>query len=280
MKKNKTKNVLLIIALAIVIVLLATLCYGYFKKATMEIKNPIVTMEVENYGTIKIELDPENAPESVANFVNLAQNGYYNGLTFHRIVEGFMIQGGGYKVVEKEVTNEETGEVTTEKTTEAVAPKLSNLGISTNNDREYCITGEFAANGYTKNSLKHEEGVISMARADYTSYDSSLTTESYNSATGQFFIMTANNNYLDGQYAPFGKVIEGMDIVHNIEKAEVEQPESEEEEASTPVENIVIKSVTVDTQGAKYNKPKTLEVWDYYTWIYQKYGIDLRSYSN
>lgn len=274
----KKSNIFTIIVLIILIVLIATLVYGYYKNITMEIKNPIVTMEIEGYGTIKIELYPEIAPETVANFVNLVENKFYDGLTFHRIIEGFMIQGGGNKVVEKEVTNDETGETTTETTTESVAPKLSNLGIKVKEgeeDKEYCIKGEFIQNGF-ENTLKHEEGIISMARADYTQiYSSSLKEESYNSATSQFFIMTADNISLDRNYAAFGKVIEGMDVVHAIEKAEVEEPTDSSSEASTPVENIVIKSVTVDTHGVKYNPPKTIEPWNYYSWYLENYGLNM-----
>ena len=91
---KKALNIITIIALVIIIVLIGGLSFGYYKKATMEVKNPIVTMEVENFGTIKLELYPEIAPETVANFIALAQNGFYDGLKFHRVVEGFMIQGG------------------------------------------------------------------------------------------------------------------------------------------------------------------------------------------
>jgi len=241
----------------------------------MEVVNPIVTMEVQDFGTIKLELYPEMAPEAVANFIALSQNGFYDGLKFHRVVEGFMIQGGDSK-------GDGTG-----------APKLSDLGIevSEEEDREYCIKGEFLANKYNKNTLKHKEGIISMARADYTqSYSASLTTESYNSAGSQFFIMTKENSSLDGLYAPFGKVIEGMDIVHNIEKVEVkavdggeetadtEAPEetTEEAEVSTPVNDIIISKVTVETYGVDYGKPETLETWDYYDWVYKTYGINLQ----
>ena len=251
---KKASNILTIIALIIIIVLIGTVCYGYYKNATMEVKNPIVTMEVQDFGTIKLELYPDMAPEAVTNFIALAQNGFYNGLKFHRVVEGFMIQGG-----------------------------------DSNGDEEYCITGEFLANGYNNNKLKHKEGIISMARSDYTKqYGDSLATESYNSADSQFFIMTADNESLDGYYASFGKVIEGMDVVHNIEKVEVKVPDTdestettdseEEQEKSTPVNDIIITKVTVETYGIDYGKPNTLKPWDYYDWVYQTYGIDLRGY--
>lgn len=269
---KKASNIITIIALILILVLIGGVSYGYYKKATMEVKNPIVTMEVQDFGTIKLELYPEMAPQTVANFVALAQNGFYDGLKFHRIVDGFMIQGG-------DSNGDGSG-----------SPKLSDLGIdvSGDDDRNYSIKGEFLSNKYTKNTLKHKEGVISMARADYTQqYSSSLTTESYNSAGSQFFIMTADNESLDGSYAPFGKVIEGMDVVHKIEKVEVKEKETtsseenkEEKEKSTPVNDVIISKVTVETYGVDYGKPDTLEPWNYYDWVYKTYGINLKQYQN
>lgn len=255
----KTKNIIWIIALILVIVLIATLGYGYYKKATMEIKNPVATMEVENFGTIKIELYPELAPQTVANFVTLANRGFYDGLTFHRIVKDFMIQGG-----DKEGTGE--GSATT--------ADLKDDG----DDTQYTIKGEFIANGVEKNKLKFEEGVIGMARSDYTSYSSSLTEESYNSGSSQFFIMTKANTSLNGYYTAFGKVIEGMDVVHKIEEVEVKVADNSEQsgntEVSTPVNSVKITSVKVETNGVDYGLPEILTPFDYTTWMYKQYGID------
>ena len=272
---KKASNIITIIALILIVALIGGVSYGYYKKATMEVKNPIVTMEVQDFGTIKLELYPDMAPQTVSNFVALAQHGFYDGLKFHRIVEGFMIQGG-------DSNGDGTG-----------SPKLSDLGIDVKDgeDRDYCIKGEFLSNGYNKNTLKHKEGIISMARADYTQqYSKALTTESYNSAGSQFFIMTADNSSLDGSYAPFGKVIEGMDIVHNIEKVEVKEAESssssssksssesESKEKSTPVNDVIISKVSVETYGVDYGKPDTLETWNYSDWVYKTYGINLNQY--
>lgn len=270
---KKASNIITIIALIAIIVLIGGVGYGYYKKATMEVKNPVVTMEVQDFGAIKIELYPEMAPETVANFVKLAQNGFYDGLKFHRVVDGFMIQGGDKK-------GDGTG-----------TPTLKDLDPNSNEDKEYSIKGEFLSNDYSNNKLKHKEGVISMARSDYTSYSPTLTTESYNSAGSQFFIMTADNSGLDGMYAPFGKVIEGMDIVHNIEKVEVKAAESkenteeasesnkEEKEKSIPVNDVIISKVSVETYGIDYGMPKTLDAWDYYDWVYKTYGINLKQYN-
>ena len=144
----------------------------YEKKAAVKHH---VEIEVEGYGVIKVELDSANAPLSVDNFIGLAKQNFYNGSTFHRIIRGFMIQGGSAPA-----------------TWEGKTPSA--------------IKGEFSANNYTSNSLKHLRGTISMAR----------TAESYNSATSQFFICLEDRPDLDGQYAPFGQVTEGMDVVDKI----------------------------------------------------------------
>ncbi len=255
---NKFKNVLWIIALLLILVLVGTVAWGYYKNATMEVKNPVATMEVENFGTVKIELYPDKAPETVANFITLANRGFYDGLTFHRVVKDFMIQGG-----DPEGTG--TG-----------GAKISNLKDG-GEDTEYTIKGEFIANG-VDNDLKFEEGVVGMARNDYTSYSSSLAEESYNSGSSQFFIMTATNTSLNGYYTSFGKVIEGMDVVHNIENVEVKAADDSEEsgntEVSTPVNPVKITSIKVETYGYDYGLPNTLTPFDYTSWMYSQYGID------
>ena len=131
-------------------------------------------IEIEGYGTIHLELYGETAPRTVSNFVRLAKRGFYDGLTFHRIIDGFMIQGGD--------------------------PDANGTGGS-----RRTIKGEFSANGFTKNDLKHERGVISMAR-----------TGDYNGASSQFFIVQTTSTHLDGNYAAFGKVTSGMEIVDQI----------------------------------------------------------------
>ncbi len=255
----KTKDIIWIIALILVIVLIGVLAYGYYKKATMEVKNPVATMEVENFGTIRMELYPELAPQTVANFVTLANRGFYNGLTFHRIVKDFMIQGG-----DKEGTGQ--GSATT--------ADLKDDG----NETKYSIKGEFIANGVENNKLKFDEGVLGMARSDYTSYSPTLTEESYNSGSSQFFIMTKANASLNGHYTAFGKVIEGLDIVHKIEQVEVKAADNAENsgntEVSTPVNPPKITSIKVDTYGVDYGLPEILEPFDYTSWMYKQYGID------
>ena len=257
---KKTKNIIWIIALILVIVLIGAVVYGYYRNITIEKKNPIATMEVENFGTIKMELYPEVAPETVANFITLANRGFYNGLTFHRIVKDFMIQGG-------DKNGDGTGSATTS--------DLKDDG----DDTQYTIKGEFLVNG-VENKIKFEEGVLGMARSDYTSYSSDLKEESYNSGSSQFFIMTKETTSLNGYYTAFGKVIEGLDVVHKIEEVEVKKAgeEGEEEssstEESTPVNPPKITSLKVETNGINYGLPKILEPFNLMSWMYSQYGID------
>lgn len=175
-------------------------------------KNPIVSMDIENYGSIKIELYPEYAPNTVANFVSLISDGFYDGLTFHRLVPGFVLQGGD--------------------------PNGDGTG-----GPGYTIKGEFKQNGYSKNTLSHTTGVISMARSN-----------SYDSAGSQFFIVLSDSAAysLDNLYAGFGKVIEGMDIIKEIEENE----EVLDDLTGKLEENIVITKMTVDTFGYEYKVEK------------------------
>ena len=250
-------EIIWIIALIAIIVLIGVVGFSYYKKATFTAQNPIVTMEVENYGTIKMELYPDKAPETVANFVTLANRGFYDGTTFHRVVKDFMIQAGS-----------KNGDGTT-------GAKISDLKDG-GADEDYTIKGEFLAN-VVNNNLKFEEGILAMARADYTQYSSNLTDESYNSGCAQFFIMTKENTNLNGYYTAFGKVIEGLDVVHNIENIEVKVAEGQEEtegaEVSTPVNAPKVTSIRVETYGIDYKLPETLTPFDYTSWMYKQYGI-------
>lgn len=275
---KKVKNICWGIAIILLIVILGGLIFEIYKKQTLNITNPIVTMEVENYGTIKIELYPDKAPETVSNFIKLANNGFYNGLKFHRVVKDFMIQGG-------DPSGDGTG-----------SPKLSDLynnddenasykyedGTDAKGSDSYSIKGEFVANGYTDNDLNLTEGTIAMARNDYTSYSAALSTESYNSASSQFFIMTSNNHTnLSGYYAGFGKVIEGMDIVKEIanvecKAADTNDKNSSSSEVSTPVTDVKISTVSVETNGVDYGMPKILKPFNYMKWLYSQYGLNYK----
>lgn len=170
--------------------------------------NPIVTITMADDRKIVLELYPEVAPESVKNFVSLVSKGFYDGVGFHRIIPGFMIQGGD--------------------------PEGTGMG-----GPGYSIKGEFASNGF-KNDLKHTKGVVSMARSGNP-----------NSAGSQFFIMHETSPHLDGDYAAFGKVIEGQDVVDSIATVPTDW-------SDRPLEPVVMKTVTVDTKGETYEEPTKL----------------------
>lgn len=166
---------------------------------------PIATITVDGYGVIEAELYPEIASNTVNNFIYLANKGFYDNLKLHRIIKGFMIQGGD--------------------------PQGNGTG-----GPGYSIEGEFTSNGFA-NSLKHTKGVLSMARS-----------QDPDSAGSQFFIMTGDAPHLDGEYAAFGKVISGMDVVEKIENVKTGSNDA-------PEKDVVIKSITVDTKGVEYKEP-------------------------
>lgn len=172
-------------------------------------QNPIVTIEVEGKGTIKAELYPEVAPNTVKNFISLAGSGFYNGTIFHRVIPGFMIQGGD--------------------------PEGTGMG-----GPGYSIKGEFTGNRF-KNDLKHSRGVLSMARSARP-----------DSAGSQFFIMVEDAPHLDGQYASFGKVIEGLEIADKIVSVDTDYNDR-------PYEEQKIKSMTVETFGQEFEEPEKLK---------------------
>ena len=171
-------------------------------------KKPVAIIEMDRSGKILIELDPENAQNTVKNFISLAESGYYNGLIFHRVIPGFMIQGG--------------------------CPE----GFGTGGPG-YAIKGEFSANGH-KNEIKHKRGVVSMARSQHN-----------DSAGSQFFIMVKPAPHLNGQYAAFGRVTEGMEIVDNIVSAATDPRDK-------PIEDQRIKKISVEKFGVEYEAPEKI----------------------
>ena len=171
-------------------------------------QNPVVTITMANGDVMKAELYPEMAPNTVNNFISLVSKGYYDGLIFHRVIAGFMIQGG--------------------------CPNGNGMG-----GPGYSIKGEFTQNGF-KNTLKHTEGVLSMARA-----------MNPNSAGSQFFIMHQNSPHLDGQYAAFGKVIEGLEVVDKIAQVGTDWQDR-------PMVPQIIESMTVETFGESYPEPEKM----------------------
>ena len=277
-KGNGFGTVVKIIAILALILLIGYVCGTIVKKTTYKSENPVATIEVQDYGTIIVELYPEYAPNTVTNFIKLANNGFYDGLIFHRTIPDFMIQGGDPKADgtgNASITdlNNRKEETTAENNT---TDEQNITSTSTTKTDEYVIPGEFILNGYTKNTLKHRRGVISMARGDYSTMGSStLVKKGYDSASCQFFITTKTSTNLDGAYASFGEVKEGMDVVDKIVNVEVEtretNPEDESLTADRPVNPPVIKSIRVDTKGVDYGMPETLEPFDYNSYMMQQY---------
>jgi len=175
-------------------------------------ENPVVALYIKNYGSVVIELYPDIAPNTVNNFISLVKTGFYDNNTFHRLVPGFVLQGG-------DPTGTGTG------------------------GPGYTIKGEFSSNGFS-NTLKHEKGIVSMARS-----------EDNDSAGSQFFIMLDDSSSLDGQYAAFGKVIDGMNIIEYIEKEEVILNET----TGQLLNNLSLKKAVVDLKGKEYNDVLKLE---------------------
>lgn len=171
---------------------------------------PTATIKIKDYGTVVAELYPDKAPNTVNNFISLANSGFYDGLTFHRIIKGFMIQGG--------------------------CPEGNGTG-----GPGYSIKGEFTKNGYEYNDLAHTEGVLSMARANDP-----------DSAGSQFFIMADEATHLNGQYAAFGKVTEGLDIIKTINSVKTDSNDK-------PLTDVIIEEIRVDTKGIEYSKPVKIE---------------------
>ena len=179
------------------------------KKVEAPAELPIATIKIKDYGVITAKLYPDKAPNTVNNFISLANSRFYDGLTFHRVIKGFMIQGG--------------------------CPEGMGIG-----GPGYSIKGEFSRNGFA-NNLKHTKGVLSMARAMHP-----------DSAGSQFFIMVEDAPHLDGQYASFGKLIEGLDVAKKIVS-------TKRDYSDKPYEDQVMKKVTVDTFGENFGEPEIIE---------------------
>ena len=240
--QTKQKVSLIVTAIVIVLVLglIAYVTNTIIKKVNYNTQNPVATIEVENYGTIKVELLPDYAPNTVTNFIALSNNEFYDGLTFHRTIPDFMIQGGDPNGDGS--GNATLGDLKSEEEKSAENNTDENAISEEDDTAEYSIEGEFAMNGYDKNTLKCK------------------TSET-------------NESSLDGQYAGFGKVIEGMDVVDKIANVEVQTRESGDNtlKQDMPIDPPVITSIRVDTHGVDYGKPKTQEPFDYYSYMMRQY---------
>lgn len=255
--KNKHQKILLILVAVALLTICVVLIVQYIRSLVQEVKNPILTLEIENYGNVKIELYPEYAPNTVKNIIKLVENGYYDGKVLYGTDEISVYAGRNTE-----------GEID--------YPKLSILdkNVSEDDDYEYEIDGEFVANGYEENTLRHEKGIVSMIRADYTQVlGNTLKEQSFNSGSSQFTILTKDASNLNGMYAAFGKVIDGMEKIEEIYSLEKEVVETEEETQTSSIEKFAnmpkITKATVDTFGINYGYPNVHEAFDYDAYLQQ-----------
>ena len=256
--KDKIKLIVSIIVLIAVILLLGLVGYGVYWRLTDTTIHPEATFEIENYGTVKMELYPEYAPNTVANFIKLIENGYYNGKVLYGKDDMCIYLG-----------RNSSGEIE--------APKTSlifeDIEEGSEKDFEYTISGEFIANGFKQNTLRQDKGVVTLIRNDYTQYISSLYQESYDSGNSQISIMmTESANNLNGAYAAFGKITEGLDIIEKIYNEAAVKADEVDETTGEVIETEgikqfetypVITSATVDTHGENFGLPEVLEAFDY-----------------
>jgi peptidyl-prolyl cis-trans isomerase B (cyclophilin B) len=258
---KKAKSIMWIIIAIVAIALIGLVVYGFVMYATQEVKNPEVTFEIEGYGSVKVVLYPESAPNTVKNFLALLNSGYYDD----KVVYG-RDEYGVYFGRDSE------GDVE--------APKLSTINSDieedSDDDYEYEINGEFVVNGDNDNTISHKKYVLSMVRADYTQQVSSLTTQSYNSATSQFMILDTDATELNGLYAAFGEVVEGTEIIDELYSREIATDDDEStgtEYNATTINAFssfpTITNITVETYGVDYGLPETHEAFDYSSYLYQ-----------
>ena len=256
---KKVSLVLWILIAIMTLSLIGLNVYNIFLAKTEKVVHPEVSFEIENYGTVKMELYPEYAPNTVANIIKLVEKGYYNNKVIYGKDEVCLYIG-----------QDAEGEVQ--------KPKASLLNESiekdSENDYEYAIPGEFLINKYEDNKLHHEKGVVSLMRSEYTQLFPNLTSESYNSGHSQLGIVMNTTPSLNGSYAGFAKITEGLDIVEKIyNEAKVKEPEKNEdgEVVEEPVQIFesypVIKSATVNTFDNDYGMPVMLKAFDYDSYL-------------
>lgn len=296
--KEKIKSIVGIIIAILLIICIGIFINNYIHSKTDEVSHPVATFEIQDYGTVKFELYPEYAPNTVSNIIALIEKGYYNNKIVYGKDDVSLYLGRTDKKEETE-ENAENTEETAENNENAEEPKTEENSEEKNDeydkpmasliddsiekdsedDYEYSIDGEFVANKFEKNTLRHEKGVLSLNRSDYSSYG--LTDESYNSGSSQFSVLMQDSANLNGVYCGFGRVTEGLDILEKIyNEVEIKKAEDENAEASSQ-ESIqefdkkpVITNATVEKNGVDYGKPdihKAFDIQSYLNELYSSY---------
>lgn len=262
--KDKLKIIISIIISIVLIGLIGFLVYNGVKSKKEKTINPVATFDIQDYGTVKVELYPEYAPNTVTNFIALIESGYYN----NKVIQG---KDDICLYMAKSANEDET-----------IAPKISLIDDSiepdSENDYEYEINGEFIANKFEKNTLRHEKGVLSLNRSDYSYYG--LTEEGYNSGNAQFSVIMDNESNLNGVYCAFGKVTEGLEILEKIYNelpvVETEEEEEHEHEHESGIQEFlnkpIITNASVEKYGVDYGRPETHEAFDIQGYINQLYS--------
>ena len=262
--KDNRKLIILIIVAIVIIALIGVLVYNGVNSIKDETKNPVATFELQDYGTIKMELYPQYAPNTVANMIALIEAGYYNGKVIYGKDDICLYMARNAEEDSKGPT---------------ISAIDNTVEADSEGDYEYQINGEFVANDFEQNTLRHEKGMISLNRSDYSTYG--LTQESYNSGSAQFSVMMQDSSNLNGVYCVFGKVVEGLDILEKIyQEAQVAESEDGEENATAIKEFAVmpvITNATVEKYGVDYGKPEIHEAFDIQAYINELYS---QYYSN
>ena len=263
--KEKLKILLCLIVTVLLIGLIGYIVRNDVKAATEEVQNPVATFEVKDYGTVKMELYPEYAPNTVSNIIALIESGYYNDK---------IIYGKDDVCLYMARSAEDDGKGPTMSLID------SSIEADSEDDYEYEINGEFVVNKFEQNTLRHEKGIVSLNRSDYSSYG--LTEEGYNSGSSQFSVMMGESSALNGMYCAFGRVTEGLDILEKIyNEAQVVATEGNESESNSTIKEFetkpVITSATVEKYGVDYGKPEVHEKFDVQSYLNNLYS---QYYSN
>ena len=258
---KKAQGVLWILLAIIVIALIGLVAFTIVKAKTTEVTHPEVTFEFDNYGEVKLKLYPEYAPNTVSNFLYLANNGYYNGKVIY-----------GKDEIGLYVGRNEKGEV------DDVKASFYDNSIEKDSDEDYTssIAGEFLANGFYDNTLSHGKYFVSLGREDYSSLSPSLADEGYNSGSSQFVILEKDSKSLNGTYAVFAEVVEGQEAIDKLYAKPVEEKTDDAQGNGDAIQKFAsfkkITNVKVATHGIDYGVPKIQEKFDYQSYIQRLYS--------